>query len=475
MSDMIESAESNSLRRSLSNRHIQLIALGGAIGTGLFLGSGKAIHAAGPSILLVYMIIGFMLYFVMRAMGELLLHKLSYRSFQDFAADILGPWAGFFVGWTYWFSWVVIGMADLIAIIGYWEYWVGADHRCLAMGLATAVMVALLIMNLASVRLFGEMEFWFSIIKFVAIIALVVVAAILVLTGFVSPEGIEASVTNLWDAHGNAADGIFPMGVTGFLSGFQLAVFAFLGIELVGTTAAETANPRVTLPKAINAIPIRIMLFYVLALAAVMCVTPWYEINPEMSPFVMLFGLAGLGAAASVMNFVVLSSASSSCNSGIYSTSRMLYGLSHKNMAPQRFRKLTRAGVPWQGLILTVCIILCAHLLTLSGGLMRAFTIVTTLASVLFLFVWSAILVSYVVYRKRWPEAHEASEYKMPGASFMPWVVFAFFAFIIVVLAFDPDTLAGMLIAPAWFALLGFGWWRARGHAEVGSFEGVVG
>ena len=159
------------LRRGLSNRHIQLIAIGGAIGTGLFLGAGKSISVAGPSILLVYTVIGLMLFFVMRAMGELLLHKLEYRSFQDFAADILGPWAGFLVGWTYWFTWVVIGMADIIAITGYWQLWVGKERIWVSMLLAVAVMLVLLLMNLATVKLFGEIEFWFAIIKLVAIVA----------------------------------------------------------------------------------------------------------------------------------------------------------------------------------------------------------------------------------------------------------------------------------------------------------------
>ena len=465
--DVIEAAEERNLQRSLSNRHIQLIALGGAIGTGLFLGSSETISKAGPSILIVYAIIGFMLYFVMRAMGELLLHKLEYRSFQDFAADILGPWAGFFVGWTYWFSWVVIGMADVVAITGYWEYWLGKDLRWLAMILTTAVMLALLVMNLASVKLFGEIEFWFAIVKLVAIVALVGVALFMVIAGFTSPDGTKAAVSNLWNY-----GGMFPTGLSGFINGFQLAVFAFLGIELVGTTAAETSNPRVTLPRAINAIPVRILLFYIVALAAIMFVTPWSEIDPKISPFVSLFGLAGLAGAAGIMNAVILSSASSSCNSGIYSTSRMLFGLAHKRMAPRGFRELTRVGVPWRGLVVTVCVICSAHFLTLSSGLQSAFKIVVALASVLFLFVWSIILVCHVVYRRRDPQAHAASDYKMPGSTVMPWVVLAFFAFVLVVLTRDDDTLIALAVTPVWFGVLGIGWWRIRGiaHSESETF-----
>ncbi len=451
--------EHNQLRRSLSNRHIQLIAIGGAIGTGLFMGSGRSISVAGPSIMVVYAVVGFMLYFVMRAMGELLLHNLQYKSFQDFAADILGPWAGFVVGWTYWLCWVVLGMADLIAIVDYWDFWV--QNKAVAMALGIGVMVTLLLMNLLTVRLFGELEFWFAAIKLVAIAALVVVALFLIFTGF-EHDGVAASVTHLW-SHG----GIFSTGFMGFIGGFQLAIFAFVGIELVGTTAAETKDPEKTLPRAINSIPVRVLVFYVVALAAIMSITPWDQVDPEHSPFVGVFNMIGLLAAASVMNFVVLTSASSSANSGIYSTSRMMYGLAHKRMASPLFGKISRHGVPWPGLVLTVTMICVSLLLTASGSVMRAFTIITTVSSVLFLVVWSLILWCYIVYLRRFPEAHEKSMYKMPGAKFMPWVVLAFFVFILVALTQDPDTAIAEAVTPIWFVVLAVMWRRVRGRVQV--------
>ena len=183
------------LHRNLNNRYIQLIAIGGAIGTGLFLGSGKAIRAAGPSIIVSYLIIGTMLYFVVRAMGELLMYNLDYKSFQDFAADLIGPWAGFFLGWTYWLCWIVTGMAELIGITTYWDFWV--KNRGTAALLAAATLFLLLCLNLLTVRMFGELEFWFALIKIIAIISLIVLAIVLAVMKFQFPSGSMASVANL--------------------------------------------------------------------------------------------------------------------------------------------------------------------------------------------------------------------------------------------------------------------------------------
>ena len=225
------------LQRKLKNRHLQLIAIGGAIGTGLFMGSGKTISLAGPSVIFTYLLIGFFLFFIMRAMGELLLSDLKYKSFTDFSHHILGPGAGFFVGWTYWFCWVVIGMADIIAITEYVRFW-WADVPLWLPGLLCIGMMAA--MNLLTVRLFGEMEFWFALIKIVAIVGLILVGGYLVFTSFVNPNtGLPASLNYLWAREG----GIFPNGISGFFSAFQIAFFAFVGIELVGTAAAETQDP----------------------------------------------------------------------------------------------------------------------------------------------------------------------------------------------------------------------------------------
>lgn len=444
------------LKRSLSNRHLQLIAIGGAIGTGLFMGSGKTISLAGPSILLVYLIIGIMLFFVMRAMGELLLSNLEYKSFIDFSTDLLGPWAGFFCGWTYWFCWIITAIADVIAIAAYAQFWFPGLAPWIP---ALMCVVLLLCLNLVTVKLFGEMEFWFALIKIIAICALIITGLGLVAWGFQSPSGHVASLANLWND-----GGLFPTGLGGFFAGFQIAVFAFVGIELVGTTAAETANPERNLPKAINSIPVRIILFYVLALVAIMAVTPWREVVPGKSPFVELFVLAGIPAAASLINFVVLTSATSSANSGIFSTSRMLYGLAQEDHAPKAFARLSRAAVPSRGLLFScACLLIGAMLVYVIPNLVTAFTLVTTLAAVLFMFVWSLILCAYIVYRRRRPQLHEASRFKMPGGVAMCYACLVFFVFVLVLLSLQADTRQALLASPAWFLLLAIGYfWKGR-------------
>jgi D-serine/D-alanine/glycine transporter len=447
------------LHRSLSNRHIQLIAIGGAIGTGLFMGSGKTIHTAGPSIMLVYLTIGIALFFVMRAMGEVLLSNLNYKSFQDFAADLLGPWAGFITGWTYWLCWVVTGMADMIAVISYWDFWLHDEMWSIVCTVGT--LVALLILNLLTVKLFGELEFWFALIKVIAILLLIVLGVVLVVIAFTTPDGIQVSLSNLW-SHG----GWFPKGWSGFLAGFQIATFAYVGIELVGTTAAETKNPLVTLPKAINAVPLRVIFFYVLALGVIMVVTPWDQVDPSVSPFVNLFSMVGFGAAATVMNFVVLTAAASGANSGLYSTSRMLYGLSHKGMAPNVLGRLSHRGVPSAGLFVTVVLVGSSLALTVSESVLEAFTLVTTVSAVLFIFVWSIILVSYLVFRVKRPAKHDVSTYRMPGGRITAWVVLAFFAFILVVLTQERDTLEALILTIGWFVALLIAWFVVRGRAH---------
>ena len=332
------------LQRELSNRHIQLIAIGGAIGTGLFLGAGQSIHLAGPSILLTYIIVGFVLFMFMRAMGELLLSNLGFKSFGDIAHHHIGSMAGFMVGWTYWLTWIISGMAEVTAVAKYVSFWYPTIPNWLT---AAATILVLVALNLFSAKLFGELEFWLSIIKVLTILALIAVGVVMIVFGMKTSYG-PATVTNIWKD-----GGFFPNGAQGFFMSFQMAIFSFIGIELIGITAGETKDPHKTIPHAINNVPFRILLFYVGSLAVIMSVVPWQQLNPADSPYVKMFGLVGIPFAAGIINFVVLTAAASSCNSGIFANSRTMFGLAGRKQGPAFLHRTNKHGVPHYAILVT--------------------------------------------------------------------------------------------------------------------------
>lgn len=432
------------LSRGLKDRHVQLIALGGAIGTGLFLGSGKSIHVAGPSILLAYLITGIMCFLLMRALGELLLSDLHYSSFVEAIRDYLGNRAAFITGWTYWLSWVVIAMAEVTAIGTYIQLWL---PNCPQWVPGLIALVVLLCVNLITVGAFGEVESWFAIIKIVAIIILILIGVGMMLFRFKSPNGVVASPSNLL-SHG----GFFAQGIGGFLKSFQMVIFSFVGIEMVGMTAAETRDPQKTIPKAINDIPVRILLFYVGALFVIMCIYPWNLLNPNESPFVMVFKDIGIPAAASVINFVVLTAAASSCNSALYTTGRMLAELTSTSRRPtiRKISKISKNSVP------AVAIVLSAILMAFSSLLnylipSQVFTLVSSVATTNFLFIWGAIVAAHLRYRKLHPQG---DAFRMPGAPVTDWLVLIFFAIVAIILMWSADTRAALIISVIWLVIL---------------------
>lgn len=432
------------LERGLKNRHIQLIAIGGAIGTGLFLGPGKSIHFAGPSILFAYMITGIICFLIMRSLGELLLSNLNYHSFVDFVQDYLGDMAAFITGWTYWFCWISIAMADLTAVGLYTQYWLPGVPQWVP---GLIALIILLIMNLATVKLFGELEFWFALIKVIAILALIVIGLVMIFKGFSTSSGVS-SFTNLW-SHG----GMFPNGMHGFILSFQMVVFAFVGIELVGLTAGETENPEKVIPKAINNIPVRVLLFYIGALLVIMSIYPWNVINPSESPFVQVFVAVGIVGAASIINFVVLTSAASACNSAVFSTSRMVYSLAKDNNAPESMAKLTPRKVPRNALFFSAIVILIGVTLNyiMPEGV---FTLITSISTVCFIYIWGITVICHMKYRKTRPELAKTNKFKLPLYPFTNYLILAFLAFILVVLALAQDTRVSLFVTPVWFILL---------------------
>ncbi|UOB19898.1 amino acid permease [Macrococcus armenti] len=464
MEKKLNNNASNDLQRSLSNRHIQLIAIGGAIGTGLFLGAGKSISFAGPSILLTYLIIGLFLFLFMRGLGELLLSNTNYHSFTDIARDYLGDFMGYITGWTYWFCWVVTGMAEVTAVAKYVQFW-WPDFPTWASSFICIII--LMGLNLLTAKLFGELEFWFAIIKVITIVALILVGIVLIIIGFETKFG-HASISNIW-----SHNGIFPNGMNGFLLSFQMAIFSFVGIELIGVTAGEAQNPEKTLPRAINSVPIRIVLFYIGSLFVLMSVTPWDKIDPNESPFVKFFGLIGIGLAASLINFVVITSASSSCNSGIFSNSRMLFGLS-KNFSKGNdsfFQRTNKAGVPANAVVFSSVLLLISVLLNyFIPNANAVFTLVTTVATVFFIVVWSIIMIAYLKYLKTRPALHKNSIYKLPGGKLSAYIVLAFFGFVFLLLFMAEDTRMGLLVSPLWFVLLAIMYY-VQGGFKKDNFE----
>ncbi|WP_147565244.1 amino acid permease [Clostridium tyrobutyricum] len=438
-------SENQNLSRGLKNRHVQLLAIGGAIGTGLFLGSGRSIHLAGPSILFAYAITGLICFLIMRALGELLLSNLNYHSFVEFVHDYLGNGAAFITGWTYWFCWISLAMADLTASGLYMQYWFPGVPQWLP---SLIFLVVLLGMNLTAVKLFGEMEFWFALIKIVAILLLIIVGVFMIIKGFSTNAG-TSSFANLWN-HG----GWFPNGSGGFILSFQMVVFAFTGIELVGLTAGETENPKHVIPRAINNIPIRIIIFYIGALIVIMSIYPWNSINPAKSPFVEVFAAVGIVAAASIINFVVLTSAASACNSGIFSTSRMVYSLAKENNAPKSMKKLTSHKVPSNALIFSAVVILISVILSyiMPEGV---FVLITSISTFCFIFIWAIIVICHLKYRKANPELAAKSKFKMPFYPISSYIILIFIVFVLVVLALNKETRVALFVTPVWFIILG--------------------
>jgi D-serine/D-alanine/glycine transporter len=447
-----KSAGEPQLERGLKNRHLQLIAIGGAVGTGLFLGAGRSIHISGPAIMLDYVFVGALMFFAMRILGELLLSNLNYKSFRDVASDILGPVAGYFVGWLYWGSWVVICMQDASGVAGYVKFWFPQFPAAVS---ALGMLVVLLICNLVAVRLFGELEFWFALIKIVLILAIIAVGGFLVIACFIAytnnqPPPYHASFSNLY-AHG----GFFPNGILGAVKGFQLVFGAFMGVELVGTAAAETVDPEKNLPKAINVIPMRIAIFYIGSIFTLLLLNPWDKISPDTSPFVGMFVGMGITAAAGIVNFVVLTSAASSANSGIYSTSRMLYGLALDKSAPKRFAKLSKNRVPNAALLFSVGVIVPFVIaMQFSDKIITAFAIFNAWGSSMLVIAWLIVLVSYIVYMKKTPEKHKASKYKAPGGIVSAVIIFAFYSVILISTLGTPEGITGLIAVAITIAIL---------------------
>ncbi|TWF35726.1 aromatic amino acid:proton symporter (AAT family) [Chitinophaga polysaccharea] len=373
MEPTTEKKTEQGLKRGLENRHIQLIALGGAIGTGLFLGIGPAAVLAGPSVILGYALAGIIAFFIMRQLGEMVVEEPVSGSFSHFAYKYWGTFAGFASGWNYWMLYILVSMSELTAIGVYVHFWWPEIPLWTS---SLFFFVAINALNLSSVKVYGEAEFWFSIVKVVAIIAMIGFGTYLLISG---SGGTQASINNLWNDGGFFPKGLLePDGKGGFqglFAAITLIMFSFGGLELIGITAAEADKPEKTIPKATNQVIYRILIFYVGALIILFALSPWKNITTKSSPFVMVFeSLKGFqfqlfghtiyftSLIANVLNLIVLTAALSVYNSCVYSNSRMLYGLAKQGNAPAFLSKLNKNHVPVvaiivSGLFAAICIV----------------------------------------------------------------------------------------------------------------------
>ena len=444
------------LSRRLRSRHIQLIAIGGTIGVGLFLGSAKAIHNAGPALVLAYALGGIAIFFIMRALGELLTYRPVAGSFATYADEFCGPFAGFVTGWSYWFAWIATAMAELTAIGVYVRWWLPAVPQWLP---ALVALLALYGSNLLAVRMFGELEFWFALIKVVTIVALIV-SGVVVIVFHVGDLGAGASFSNLW-SHG----GFLPYGVGGMLLTMQIVMFAYVGVELIGVTAGEAQDPKVVLPRATNGIILRILIFYIGALIVIMALVPWNELSPSVSPFVYVFEKLRVPAAAGLINLVVITAASSSCNSGLFSTGRMLWSLAQRGHGPRPFARLSPRHVPAAGIHASAAVMLLGVALNYMVP-ERVFIWVTSVALVGTFWTWGIILVSHLNYRRAVLAGRvPAAPFRMPGAPFANWAVLAFLVAVSALLWRDPDNRVALYVAPVWFGLLTIGYLASKSRA----------
>lgn len=436
--------QQGNLKHGLSNRHIQLIALGGAIGTGLFLGISQSIKLAGPSVILGYAIAGFIAFLMMRQLGEMVVQEPVSGSFSHFAYKYWGPFAGFMSGWNYWVLNILVCMAELSAIGLYIQYWWPEIPTW-----ASALAFFLLIngINLLHVKLFGEMEFWFSIIKILAILAMIAFGSYLLATGTAGPQ---ASISNLW-----ALGGFFPYGIKGLVMPMAVIIFAFGGIELFGITAAEARDPDKTLPKAVNQIIYRILIFYIATLFILFALFPWNQMANGGSPFVMVFASLDSQGVATMLNFVILTAAVSVYNGTSYCSSRMLLGLAQQGNAPQFLKKINKNGIPTNAVLISAFVTVLCVLLNYAFP-EKAFGLLMMLVVAAIVINWVVISWTHLKFRKTMQAQGVTSKFPSIAYPFSNYLCITFMLGILVVMSLTPDMRIAVMMIPAWILCLMF-------------------
>lgn len=434
------------LKRGLKNRHIQLIALGGAIGTGLFLGSASVIQSAGPGIILGYAIAGFIAFLIMRQLGEMVVEEPVAGSFSHFAYKYWGSFAGFASGWNYWVLYVLVAMAELTAVGKYIQFWYPEIPTWAS---AAAFFVIINAINLTNVKVFGEMEFWFAIIKVVAVIGMILFGGWLLFSGNAGPQ---ASVSNLW-----AQGGFLPHGMTGLVMMMAIIMFSFGGLELVGITAAEADNPEESIPKATNQVLWRILIFYIGSLAVLLSLLPWTRVTADTSPFVLIFHELGDALVANALNVVILTAALSVYNSCVYCNSRMLFGLAQQGNAPKALLRVDRRGVPVATIMVSaVATALCVLINYLMPG--EAFGILMSLVVSALVINWAMISLAHMKFRRKKDQQGVTTRFRAVLYPAGNWLCLLFMAAVLVIMAMTPGMAISVWLIPVWLVILAVGY-----------------
>ncbi|MCI2752260.1 amino acid permease [Staphylococcus lugdunensis] len=452
----------NELHRSLSARQVRMIALGGTIGVGLFMGSTSTIKWTGPSVIFAYLIAGIFLFLIMRAMGEMIYLNPTTGSFATFASDYIHPVAGYMTAWSNIFQWIVVGMSEVIAVGEYMNFW----FPNLPQWVPGVIAVALLLTaNLATVKAFGEFEFWFALIKVITILLMIVAGLGLIFFG-IGNGGHPIGISNLW-SHG----GFLPHGWMGFFFALSIVIGSYQGVELIGITAGETKNPKKNIKSAINGVIWRILIFYIGAVFVIVSIYPWDQLGDIGSPFVATFAKIGITFAAGLINFVVLTAALSGCNSGIFSASRMIYTLAQKGQMPKVFTKVMRNGVPLYAVLAISIGILVGALLNVVlpvfiKGADSIFVYVYSASILPGMIPWFMILISHLRFRKLHPEQLEGHPFKMPGGSFANYITIAFLIIVLIGMLINKETVVSVLIGIVFLVAVSI-YYFIRGHHKA--------
>ena len=427
-----------------------MIALGGTIGVGLFMGASATIKWTGPSVLIAYIIAGLFLYLIMRALGEMLYVDPATGSFAKFASEYMHPLFGYLTAWSNIFQFVVVGMSEMIAIGEYFKFW----WPGLPAWLPGLVAITFLVLaNLISVRMFGELEFWFALIKVVTIVLMIIAGLGVILFGL-GNGGRPVGISNLW-THG----GFFTGGFTGFCFALSIVLGSYQGVELLGITAGEAENPQPTIVKAVKDTIGRILIFYVGAIFVIVAVYPWNQLSALGSPFVQTFAKIGITFAASLINFVVITAALSGSNSGIYSASRMLYTLADAKQLPRIFTKLNRHGVPFYPVVsvgggILLGVLLNAILPYVAPAAKNVFVLVYSSSVLPGMVPWFVILISEIKFRKVHADKMTDHPFKMPFAPYSNYLTLIFLVFTLFFMLLNPETSISLVVGIIFLSLV---------------------